>query len=183
MSIISMMKKVYMKKTIVLLALIILTSLVFADVSAPSSTSTLIITGNVGPNNKLTVEQLVGLDPNDAIALDEGDAIATAEGSGVPVGVWRVKGNTPLNLYLVVTYSPFTTNIEGVQYEIPYLLYNYEEKTAISPEGVFATMQRVNGIYPDSVNTGTFSIKRTTDESFPAANTYITTITFALQTD
>ena len=176
-----MMKKVYMKKTIVLLALIILTSLLFAEVPAPSATSTLIITGNVGPNNKLTVEQLVGLDPNDAIALDEGDAVSTAEGTGVPVGVWRVKGNTPLNLYLVVTYSPFETNIGGVQYAIPYVLYN--DNAAISPGGVFATMQRVNGIYPDTVNSGFFSIKRTTDESFPAANTYMTTITFTLQTD
>jgi len=170
-----------MKKTIVLLALIILTSLLFADVSAPSSTSTLVITADVPSNNKLTVEQLVGIDSNDAILLDEGDAVATAEGSGVPVGVWRVRGNTPLNLYLVVTYSPFETNIGGVQYAIPYELYN--GNTAVSPGGVFATMQRVNGIYPDTINTGAFSIKRTTDDSFPAANTYMTTITFTLQTD
>lgn len=170
-----------MKNTIVLIALIIVSSLLFAEVPVPSATSTLIITGNVGPNNKLTVEQLVGIDSNDAIPLDEGDAVATAEGSGVPVGVWRVKGNTPLNLYLIVNYNPFVANIGGVQYAIPYDLYN--GNAAVSPEGVFATMQRVNGIYPDTVNTGTFSIKRTNDESFPAANTYMTTITFTLQTD
>jgi hypothetical protein len=159
----------------------IMSSFLFASGIGSVATSTLEINATVGPNNKLTVEQTAGAEPGVAIALDAGDAKSSALGTGVPVGVWRVKGNTPLNLYLVVTYSPFEINVDGVQYAIPYQLYN--GNLAVSPGGVFATLQRQNGIYPETINNGTISIKRVDEDQFPAGNTYMTTITFTLLTD
>ena len=169
------------KRTLILTALLIITTFLCADALGAVATSTLEINATVGPNNKLTVEQTAGAEPGLAIALDAGDAKSNAPGTGVPVGVWRVKGNTPLNLYLVVTYSPFEINVDGVEYAIPYQLYN--GNLAVSPGGVFATLQRQNGIYPETINNGTISIKRVDEEQFPAGNTYMTTITFTLLID
>ena len=169
------------RRALLVTALLIITSFLFADVIPSSATSTLEINATVGPNNKLTVEQTAGAEPGVAIELDGGDAVVTAPGTGVPIGVWRVKGNTPLNLSLVVTYSPFEINVDGVNYAIPYQLYN--GNLAVSPGGVFATLQRQNGIYPETINNGTISIKRVDEDQFPAGNTYMTTITFTLLTD
>jgi len=171
----------HVKRTLVLIALMIISTFLFAGALGPVATSTLEINATVGPNNKLTVEQTAGAEPGAAIALDAGDAKSSSPGTGVPVGVWRVKGNTPLNLYLVVTYSPFEINVDGVEYAIPYQLYN--GNLAVSPGGVFATLQRQNGIYPETINNGTISIKRVDENQFPAGNTYMTTITFTLLTD
>jgi|GEM_PF-2570971 hypothetical protein len=175
------MKLLNAKRTLILSALLIITTFLFAEALGAIATSTLEINATVGPNNKLTVEQTAGAAPGLAIALDAGNAVVTAPGTGVPVGVWRVKGNTTLNLYIVVTYSPFEINVDGVEYAIPYQLYN--GNLAVSPGGVFATLQRQNGIYPETINNGTISIKRVDEEQYPASNTYITTITFTLLTD
>lgn len=169
------------RRTLILIVLLISASLLFANALGSVATSTLEINASAGPNNKLTVEQTAGAEPGQAIALHAGDVVVSAPGTGVPVGVWRVKGNTPLNLYLVVTYSPFEINVDGVEYAIPYQLYN--GNLAVSPGGVFATLQRQNGIYPETINNGTISIKRIDENQFPAGNTYMTTITFTLLTD
>jgi hypothetical protein len=174
-------KVLYIKRSFILMVLLMITSCLFGDDMVSVADSILELNAAVGPNNKLTVMQTAGAEPGQAIALDEGDAVVNAPGTGVPVGVWRVKGNTPLNLYLVVTYSPFEINVDGIQYEIPYQLYN--GNLAVSPGGVFATLQRQNGIYPEIVNNGTISIKRVDEDHFPAGNTYMTTITFTLLTD
>jgi len=172
-----------MKKYTIIILMIFTASLLFADSPAVAPAS-LSLHGTVGSRFIMDITQIIGAIPGyeTAIPLDSGDVLKNAPGNGVQVGTWSVSSNSSASLSLRIGYEPFSAPAK--EETIPYEVYNSENgEEPIENEGLFATLTRVNGIYPPELNTGPIFIKRTDTETYPPGSDYMTAITFTLSSD
>ncbi len=146
-------------------------------------TSSLELTGSVGPRLLLDVTQTLGATPGvyTSIPLDDGDILMDESGIGVNVGDWSVSSNTDVDLLLRVSYDTFQTTVDGDLYSIPYIINNGTSWVDSGDE--FVDLVRVNGSYRESENSGSIYLKRVDNDTYPPSVDYVTSITFSLESE
>ncbi len=139
--------------------------------------------GSIGARSLIGLSQRIGEDPGmeNAIPLDSGDILAGSSGIGVDVGQWSISSNTSVVLDLRVEYLPFTVEIEGASYSIPYTLSNGTK--FVSSGDSFFDLVRSNGVYSSQQNNGSIYLKRIDNEIYPPSFNYNTVITFQLESN
>ena len=174
-----------MKKLIVTLIIVSASLLTLFAASGVGATS-LDLKGSVTGKSFLDVVQTLGSAPGNftSIPLDEGPILSTEPGNGVNVGDWSVVSNTNSDLILEIEYSPFTTNVGGVDQFINYVVYNGVSATSpVISGGEFIPLVKTGGTYTEANNSGPVFLKRTDNNTYPPSFEYLATIIFRLKTN
>lgn len=146
-------------------------------------TTTLELKGSVGPKYFLDVTQSIGAVPgvNTSIPLDQGVIMPTEPGIGVNVGDWSVSSNTIANLILRISYTPFTATINDTFQSIAYQINNGTDW--VSSGSPFIPLVRSGSLYKEIDNNGSIYLKRTDSDSYLPSVSYVSDITFTLETE